>query len=535
MNSNEDFNWLSHKGEMAQLIRKYDWASTPMGPVKNWPISLKVSLNLILNNGIAMSITWGKESIYFYNDAYKPILGGGDRHPTALGKSMAETWTEVWSTVVSPMHVKVKETREQIHFEDYKFVLQRNGFPEEAYFNFSYSPLYGDTQEVDGILTTCVETTKVHETREELRTSLNKLDTIVANLTEGLLFIDPAGNVIYMNPAALRINQFTDLQEFRYKAEQFAEFMDVYDLDGKLLPIHKWPMSRIVNGEKFIDYEVVIHRRDTDYTWVGSFSGIQVLNQNGSPLMSVMTVKNITSRKTIEIELKEALRARDEFLSIASHELRTPLTSLKMQLQLTNRGLRSEGKAIPSPEKIQKVIDISLKQVERLTTLIEDLLDVSRIQSGKLTHRFEPTLLKPLIHDLIERFHEQSIQTHTPIEFVTKVNPTLNCDPFRIDQVLTNLISNALKYASGKPIHVSLDADDKHVFIRVQDFGMGIAKDKIHLIFNRFERAAAETNISGLGLGLYITKSIVDAHHGTIQVDSELKQGTTFTVILPLA
>ena len=790
MNQSTDFKWLKHNGEMAKLIREYDWSSTPIGAVSSWPMSLKISINIMLNSGIAMTVCWGKTSTYFYNDQYKPILMAGGKHPQALGKSMYDIWPEVWPTV-GALHKQVLETGEEVHFDDYKFVLQRGGRTEDAYFNFSYSPLYDDDQKPCGILTACVETTKIHKanklaessrkelydffmqspsamcilmgpehrfslanklytdlvgrevmgrtveevfspeeskiykkaldevyqerkpfllvesplnliqsdgriterflttsytpfvdddgaskgilvqiqdvtshvkTRAELeiekenyrnlfrqtpemicsligpehtfsfvneahikalgfdatgmkvreaqpesveihgildevyrtgvtahlreipvtlgtkiryfnltyaarknhkgipdgvmilgaeitdqvearmgiikanyeaQLSLNKLDTIVHNLTEGLVFIDPNGKVIYMNPESLRIHQFEGLHDYLIQIDQFASFLEVYDLNGVLLPVEDWPISRVVNGEKFVDYEVVVKRSDSGHVWVGSFSGIRVLNADGSPLMSVLSVKDITPKKTIEIELKEALKARDEFLSIASHELRTPLTSLKMQLQLTNRGLKSADK-IPSPEKIQKVMDVSLKQVERLTSLIEDLLDVSRIQSGKLTHRFEPVKIKELIEELIDRFSEQSHQTNTPITFLANVDPILNCDPFRIDQVLTNLISNTLKYASGKPVDVVLDGNDEYISIQVIDQGMGIAKSKIPLIFNRFERAAAETNISGLGLGLYITKSIIDAHHGQINVESELGQGTTFTVLLPL-
>ena len=237
--------------------------------------------------------------------------------------------------------------------------------------------------------------------------------------------------------------------------------------------------------------------------------------------------------KKTQGELEQAVRNRDEFLSIASHELKTPITSLKMQLQLAERGLKKGEN--PSLEKQKKMLDLSLRQVNRLTSLVEDLLDVSRIQSGCMSFNLEETNLSELIHETVERFSDQLTSSQCKLDLSIEPQVKGKLDRGRIDQVLVNLISNALKYAAGKPIHIELKnlrTGTAQIFVR--DEGSGIPKEHQARIFEKFERAISSRNISGLGLGLFITRQIVEGHHGTISVQSEVGQGTSFAVILPL-
>jgi signal transduction histidine kinase len=232
-------------------------------------------------------------------------------------------------------------------------------------------------------------------------------------------------------------------------------------------------------------------------------------------------------------DAQAAIHIRDEFLSIASHELKTPVTSLKLQLQLTQRRVKPEENLAPTPAKLAKVLDISTKQVDRLSALIEDLLDVSRIESGKLSYHFERVDLASLVKETVDRFSDQLQAARCPFEISASQPVKVICDRFRIEQVVANLITNAIKYGEGKPIRISVEPSIQGARIVVQDFGMGIEKSKQAKVFDRFERAISHNNISGLGLGLYITRQIVDAHGGTVSLMSELGQGSTFTVELP--
>lgn len=231
---------------------------------------------------------------------------------------------------------------------------------------------------------------------------------------------------------------------------------------------------------------------------------------------------------------QSAIKARDEFVSIASHELKTPITSLKMQIQMMLRGINVEKNQSPTPEKLLKALTSSSNQIDRLTVLIEDLLDVTRIETGKLTYKFENLDLSLMTKEIVDRFSEEA--KYSKIEFVLNLedNVTTFCDRYRIEQVLINLISNAIKYGANSLIEVSVLKEPGKAILKVKDNGLGIAKDMQAKIFERFERAINSTNISGLGLGLYITKQIVDAHQGLIEVESELSCGSTFKVSLPL-
>lgn len=247
----------------------------------------------------------------------------------------------------------------------------------------------------------------------------------------------------------------------------------------------------------------------------------------------LLLLVDTTQRINDEVSLRKAIKSRDEFLSIASHELKTPLTSLKLQLQLTKKNLGREDLQT-AHLKVRKSTDVSLKQVERLTVLIEDLLDVSKIEAGKIGFIFEKIDLKSLVEQVIDRLEDQARYVRCEVTLNSPPELIINADQFRLDQVLTNLLINAFKYASGKPILVKLSKDEKSVKIFVIDQGMGIDSSKFQIIFNRFERAISHNNISGLGLGLYISKRIVEGHGGTLSVESELGKGATFIVDLPL-
>ena len=258
-------------------------------------------------------------------------------------------------------------------------------------------------------------------------------------------------------------------------------------------------------------------------------------NANGEIQGFITLVHDITDRKQLEEDLRSAIHARDEFLSIASHEIKTPLTSLKLQLQMTQRAVDPATQTVPSPEKLAKVLDISMRQILRLQGLIEDLLDVAKIQSGKLSLHREPVHLATLIHEVCERADPQLTESNTAIDLDIDLNIHGHWDRNRIEQVVINLISNAMKYAPGKPITIRTSTQGERAHLEVTDHGEGIPAEMHSLIFERFERQASTRHLPGLGLGLFIVKQIVEAHAGTITLTSEMGRGTTFMVTLPLA
>jgi PAS domain S-box-containing protein len=230
-------------------------------------------------------------------------------------------------------------------------------------------------------------------------------------------------------------------------------------------------------------------------------------------------------------DMKRALELRDEFLSIASHELRTPITSLMMQLQVTQRAFESDALNERHP-RFGRAISTCIRQTMRLISLMEDLLDVSQIEAGKLKTHPEETNLTDLVFETLERFQEECKKSGCHHEL--QPNVIGFWDPIRLEQVLTNLLSNSFKHAASRRVEVMLRQEENSAVLIVRDFGEGIPEEEHRRIFRRFERAVNYTNVSGFGLGLYIVKQIVESHGGTIEVESKRGQGATFRVILPL-
>jgi signal transduction histidine kinase len=236
-----------------------------------------------------------------------------------------------------------------------------------------------------------------------------------------------------------------------------------------------------------------------------------------------------------EQELKKALAIRDEFLGIASHELRTPLTSLKLHLQMMDRNFRRDGVQSMTPDRVEKMLKTSNRQIETLTNLIEDLMDVSRITNGKLTLDPVTMDLVEMVKDVTEYFSEHLLAAESKVEIRAEAPVVGLWDRERVQQVIVNLVSNAIKYGSGSPIEIEVAHDNRFATLKVIDHGMGIADEDQVRIFERFERAVRPTDsISGLGLGLFIVREIVAAQGGTISVQSAPSKGSTFTVQLPL-
>ncbi len=233
-------------------------------------------------------------------------------------------------------------------------------------------------------------------------------------------------------------------------------------------------------------------------------------------------------------ELEHAVRMRDDFMSIVSHEVRTPLNGLILETQLRKLHLARNNATAFTMDKMQAMVDRDERQIQSLIRLIEDMLDVSRSRTGKLSIRPGQFDLTAVVANLLENFAPQVSAAQSSVNFNAEQSVVGHWDEFRIEQVISNLLTNALRYGGKKPIDVSVYVDGERAVVEVRDQGIGISEENQQRIFQQFERVSGSQVVAGLGLGLFISEQIVAAHGGQIQVDSALGEGAVFKVCLPL-
>ncbi|MCQ4294226.1 hybrid sensor histidine kinase/response regulator [Pseudomonas stutzeri] len=238
--------------------------------------------------------------------------------------------------------------------------------------------------------------------------------------------------------------------------------------------------------------------------------------------------------RSTKAELEDAVRMRDDFMSIVSHELKTPLNTLILEVQLRKLQLGRNNFAAFTEERLRNMVGKDERQIQSLIRLIDDMLDVSRIRTGKLSIRPIRTDLAQLVGNVVESFAAQMEACGCDLLLQRNESIIGVWDAFRIEQVLANLLTNAMRYGAGKPVQVSVMTCTEGACIEVRDHGIGISAKSLERIFCQFERAEGSEGSAGLGLGLFIADQIVRAHNGRIQVQSVEGQGSQFRVLLPL-
>jgi PAS domain S-box-containing protein len=258
----------------------------------------------------------------------------------------------------------------------------------------------------------------------------------------------------------------------------------------------------------------------------------------GGVRYSLAAVRDVSERRRMEEKARlyrkaqAEVRERDEFLSVASHELRTPVTALQLQLQLLRRV--AERSAEPVPAAVASRLDALERQTRRVSLLVSELLDLSRVRLGRLELRREPGDLAEVAREVVTPFLEDEQASRGSRLRLDAPSPAVGSfDRVRMEQVLTNLVANAVKFGQGKPVDVRVEAADGVLRLAVSDRGIGVAPEDRERIFGRFERAVPSQHFAGLGLGLYIARQIVEAHGGTIRLDGAPGEGSTFTVEFP--
>ncbi|MBC7395872.1 MAG: PAS domain-containing protein [Bdellovibrionales bacterium] len=291
-------------------------------------------------------------------------------------------------------------------------------------------------------------------------------------------------------------------------------------------------------GQKYLANEVEStwgeKNKGDEKTKYFNFIFARIEDEQAQPYGIYVHAIDISNQVMDRQKLEHALNARDAFLSIASHELRTPITGMKLQTQMMKRALIKQDPSVLSPERVGRLVTQADAGLTRMSLLVEDMLDIDRIQSGKLIFRFQNTDLAAMVDAEVERFAEE---LHRAGIKVTVTQPfqkiVAHVDPFRLEQVITNLLINATRYAPGKPVSILIEETAHKIRLVFQDQGPGIAEENFERIFERFERLISADSTSGMGLGLFIVRQIIQAHGGTIHAEKGSIPGARFVIELP--
>lgn len=393
-----------------------------------------------------------------------------------------------------------------------------------CFYELRYSPIRDSEGNLIGATELARNVTRERLVRLELQEGEKRFRLLADAMPQIVWTTKPDGLIDYLNAqwyAYTGLNPDLEIQEDRNQVIHF---------DDRLKNQAAWQKAQ----KEISRYEVELRLqgKEGQYRW---FMGraVPVIDSLGRVQAWFGTCTDIHDQKLVQRELEGAVRARDHFLSIASHELKTPLTSLQLLIQLRQRNLKRKIPEMFTPEKIQEDLKEQYECVNRIGRLVDDILDVSRISEGKLRFQFEEVDLCEIVNGVLSRF--QVTAESEGVEILLEVCQPIvgKWDRFRLEQVFLNLLTNALKYGKKKPIHVRVESKDNHAVLTVRDEGMGIQTEDIHRIFQRFERAISADEVSGLGLGLYISQEIVQRHHGNIHVKSKFGSGSEFIVILP--
>ena len=562
---NVDF--LAGGGEMAARMRSLDWSKTKLGPMEHWPQSLKTSISICLASRFPIVMYWGPDFVVLYNDAYATILGR--KHPWALGQTCRDCWAEIWETI-GPMLEGVVSSAEATWSNDLLLLLQRDAYPEECYFSFSFSPIRVETGGVGGVFTAVMETTDKVIGERRLRTlrdlAARAVDakseqdawrisaaTLGENLQDvpfSILFQSTPPDVGFRvvgtagisNTHSLCTSLCTPgsaLFEHLRETAQSRKMVELKPLNefASELPREPWqvpPDSGVL---------IPIAGLGQDNPSAVLFAALnprKAFNDKYRIFLELVARQIATSvadaasheaeRKRAEA-LAEIDRAKTLFFSNVSHEFRTPLTLMLGPLEDT---LLTAEQRLSAEE--QEKLAVVHRNGLRLLKLVNSLLDFSRIEAGRVQAVYEPTDLASFTAELASVF--RAAMERAGLQFHINCEPLV--DPIYVDRemwekIVLNLLSNALKFTFKGKVSLELKASSTAVQLSVKDTGTGIPEHELPQLFERFHRVegARGRTYEGTGIGLALVNELTKLHGGSVTVQSKPGVGSTFTVSIP--
>ncbi len=395
--------------------------------------------------------------------------------------------------------------------------IRRGGPPELPYPESERARLLEELRETNERL--LLASLHEHELAEAARRQAAQWNAVLESLTEGVVVADTAGNLVLANSVARRILELP--RRGRLTRARHWVRLDLRALDGTPLPEDERPLSRALRGERFESFEIVLVCRGGSRRRL-AFNGSAVLGAHQAVSLAVLTFRDVT-------ELRKLEQTKEEYISLISHDLRSPLTAILGRAQLLARALPHADLAL-MVHHARAILD----SARRMDALIQDLVETSRLEAGKPVLEPELTDLAALIREAIAALPVEAEQRRIHVASPGRA-PVVRCDRRLITRVLVNLLSNALKFSPPEsPIDVRVSTRDGEAVVAVTDHGTGIPAEALPHLFEKYFQTEAGRARGGLGLGLYLSRLIVEASGGRIWARSRVGVGSTFSFSLPL-
>ncbi|MET8353006.1 ATP-binding protein [Micromonospora sp. NPDC005206] len=559
-------------GDTGRLMAELDWTASPLGPVTGWPQSLRAAVRMVLSSRYPMLLLWGDRFSQLYNDAYSALIG--DKHPGALGDDVRVTLAEGWD-VLAPLIQQAMATGVASWAPALRLLLERAGYREEAYFSVSHAPARDDEGRTVGVLTVCSEVTQQVVGERRLRllrdlavrgdgrtvdvdaTGARLIDAIEAHpldvpfaaiyLRDGTLLrrVAWAGGAPGDATVARALPEVTELTDPSTAARAWGlpaaaegrptEVTDV----GDRLPLPAGPWKDPVDTALALPLPSAAEAQPLGVLLVGvsPSRGLDEAYRSFYHLLTQQVSVALRNARAYEEErrraeaLAELDRVKTGFFTNVSHEFRTPLTLMLGPLA----DALTDATAPLAPVQRERV-ETAWRNATRLLTLVNSLLTFSSLEAGQARSDAHPVDLATLTAELAGVFRAAIERAGLTLEVDCPPLPRpVTVDPVNWERIVTNLLSNALKYTFIGRIRVALEADGEEVRLTVTDTGIGIAEQEVPKLFERFHRvrSALSRSHEGTGIGLALVHELARLEGGEVRVTSRVGVGSTFTVALP--
>ena len=561
---------LPADSEMANLVRQFDWASTPMGDPESWSPALRMVVRFIMASRFPQLLFWGPEYTQIYNDTYAPILG--QRHPEqALGKRFSETWAEVFHLLQPLVDVPFNGGPAWWQ-DDIELILTRRGYPEECHFMFAYSPVPDDTapRGVGGVICTVQEITenviterrfkvlselaaRVAEAKSDSEACIQALDILAKHPKDipfALIYLFDENKrtlslvgttgvpMVSTGPAQVQLDQpSADLCWPLERALLSEGPVVLNNLCDHLAAVPAGPWETAPDSAVIMQIPSNMAGHPAGVLVVGLSCCLhfdsrykEFLNLLVAPVATAIANARVYEAERRRAEaLAEIDRAKTTFFSNISHEFRTPLGLMLGPLEEVMRGS-------DLPASSHKKVEMAHRNALRLLKLVNSLLDFARVEAGRIEAWFAPVDLAALTAEISSSFRSTIERAGLVFEVDCEdLEEEVYVDRDMWEKIVLNLLSNAFKFTMQGRIRVRVRRSHEHAMLEVFDTGLGVAPDEVSRMFERFYRiegAVARTH-EGSGIGLSLVQELVRMNGGRVSVKSQLNEGTCITVCLP--